>query len=70
VGTQVEAGSAVEGVPRTPTLNLIQADWEASHSTGIVFLIFSGYRRRPDAIASFVTERDKEERRWTRSTST
>jgi hypothetical protein len=69
-GYESRCGKRGRGCAPTPTLKLRQAIWEASHSTGIVFLIFSGYRRRPDAIASFVTERDKEERRWTRSMST
>jgi hypothetical protein len=37
--------------------------WKLVIVPGIVFLFFSGYRRRPDAIASFVADRDKEERR-------
>ncbi len=63
-------GSAVERVKVTLTATLRSAVWEASPITGIVFLIFSGYHRSPDAIASFATASDEEERRWMRSTST
>jgi hypothetical protein len=69
-GYASRGGELGRGCAPTPTLKLRQAIWEASHSTGMVFLIFSGYRSRPDAIASFATARDEEERRWSRSTST
>jgi hypothetical protein len=66
-GYASRGGERGRGYAPTLTLKLRQAIREASHSTGIVFLIFSGYLRRPDAIASFATARDEEERLLRRS---
>jgi hypothetical protein len=70
VGTKVAAGSAVEGVVSTPILKRRRLSGKLVMVPGMVFLYLSGYRRSSDAIISFATEGDEEERRSTRSTST
>jgi hypothetical protein len=65
-GGERDRGCDLQSDPETET----GCPWKLVIVPGIIFLFFSGYRRRPDSIASFVTDRDKEERRWTRSMST